>query len=239
MQRRPEFARIRAELARSMHFRALAPEDLDRLTELCRLRRLRDGQRLSGVGEHLNELWIVLHGALRLSTTTASGEEFIYAMLGRGSFYGLAHLIDGLNTIAEACAYGPTELAVVDGTGFLRLLDERPQLWRHVVRILTRRLGLAMSVIRDLSVAPLEQRIARRLLGQALSSGLDVGGPSAVELRLTQSDLGRMLGASRSKVNATLKHFERQGLVKVGYRTIKLDDLAGLRGIAGSDVFAF
>jgi len=239
MQRRPEFTRIRAELARSMHFRALAPEDLDRLAELCHLRHLRDGQVAGRADQPLNELWIVLHGALRLSTITVTGEEFVYAMLGRGSFYGLAHVIDGVNTIVDARANGPTELAAVDGREFLDLLDRRPRLWRHVVRILTRRLGLAMSVIRDLSVASLEERIARRLLGQALSSGLDLGGPQAVELRLTQADLGRMLGASRSKVNAALKHFEREGLVKVGYRTIKLDDLAGLRGIAGSDVFAF
>jgi CRP-like cAMP-binding protein len=96
-----------------------------------------------------------------------------------------------------------------------------------------------MSVIRDFSVAPLEQRIARRLLGQAMGGGIDITGSAAIEVRINQSDLGRMLGASRSRVNAELKRMEGEGLLKIGYRTLTLVDLARLHEIAGSEVFAF
>ena len=117
MHRRPEFSRIRAALARSFHFRDLSPEDLDRIAELGRLRRLRDG-----------------------------------------------------------------ELA---------------------------------------------------------ASASDISGDKRIELRVTQTDLARMLGASRSKVNAELKRLERDDLIKVGYRTITLVDVARLHELAGPDVFAF
>ena len=36
-----------------------------------------------------------------------------------------------------------------------------------------------------------------------------------------------------------LKRLEKDGLVKVGYRTISLVDFARLRQLAGPDVFAF
>lgn len=239
MRQRPEFARIRSLLEKSLHFRDLLPAELDGLAELGRLRQLRDGEVAGAAGRPHQELWIVLRGGLRLSTVTASGDEFVYAVLGPGSFYGLAHVIGSENAIVEARAFGPTELALIEGEPFLAMLDANPRLWRHVVRLLVHRLSLAMSVIRDFSVAPLDQRIARRLLGQAMGGGADIGGGAPVEMRVNQSDLSRMLGSSRSRVNAELKRLESQGLLRIGYRAITLTNLARLREIAGSDVFAF
>jgi CRP/FNR family cyclic AMP-dependent transcriptional regulator len=239
MGQRPEFARIRALLEKSLHFRELRAAELDAIAGLCRLRRLRDAEVAGAAGRRHEELWIVLQGGLRLSTVTAAGDEFVYAVLGPGSFYGLAHVIGSSNAIVETRAFGPTELAAIDGEPFLAMLDANPRLWRHVVGLLVRRLSLAMSVIRDFSVAPLDQRIARRLLGQAMGGGADIGDDAPVEMRINQADLSRMLGASRSRVNAELKRMESEGLLKVGYRTLTLADLARLREIAGPEVFAF
>jgi CRP-like cAMP-binding protein len=238
MHRRPEFLRIRAALARSFHFRDLLPDDLDRLAELGRIRRLRDGELAGRAGRRNREIWIVLSGSLRMSSVTAGGREIVYAMLGPGGFYGIGSAL-GAKTTVDARAAGAATLIVLNGSQFFDLLDERRWLWRHVARLLHQRLNLAMSVVRDISVAPLPQRIARRLLGQAMSGGSDVSGDNRIELRVTQTDLGRMLGASRSKVNAELKRLERGQLIKVGYRTITLVDVERLHELAGTDVFVF
>jgi CRP-like cAMP-binding protein len=239
MGSRPEFTRIRGLLQKSLHFRDLQAAELDRLAELGRLRRLRDGEQVAVAGQPLNELWIVLQGGLRLSTVTERGEEFVYAVLGPGSFYGLGNVVGARNAITDARAFGATELAIIEGGALLAVLDGNPRLWRHVAGLLVRRLSLAMSVIRDMSVASLEQRVVRRLLGQAMGGGADITGTASIELRVNQSDLSRMLGSSRSRVNAELKRMEAQGLIAVGYRTVKLVNLARMREIAGPEVFAF
>ena len=239
MGQRPEFVRVRTLLEKSLHFRDLQPMELDSLAALCRPRKLRDGEVIGRVGQPLVEMWIVVDGGLRLSTVTDGGEEFIYAVLGPGSFYGLGNVIGELSAMADARAFGPTELAIIDGAPLIALLDGNPRLWRHVAKLMVRRLSLAMSVIRDFSVAPLEQRITRRLLGQAMGGGADITGSAPVELRVNQSDLGRMLGSSRSRVNAELKRMENEGLLEVGYRNVTLVDLARLRNIAGPEIFAF
>src|SRR5712671_1071495 len=128
MQRRPEFARVRGMLGKSAYFRNLDAGVLDGFAELCRLRRLRDGALASSVRSKMNELWIVLGGALRLSGVTSDGGEFIYAILGRGSFYGLGHVIQSVPTIMDVHAYGDTELAVMDGAALIAMLDRSPKL---------------------------------------------------------------------------------------------------------------
>jgi CRP-like cAMP-binding protein len=238
MEKRSEAARIRVVLGRSIHFRELAAEDLDALAALGRMRNLRDGE-LAGSQARPDQFWIVVTGCLRVSTVAPNGKEFVFAMLGPGSFFGLGNVLRGVGTPLDAHSAGATSLAVLDGTRLLALLDARPHLWRHMTTLLHRRLTLAMTTLRDFSVAPLPQRIARRLLGQAISCGNDISGEGPVELRVTQSDLGRMLGTSRSRINTALKRLENDGLLRVRYRAIHLVDFSRLRQVAGPDVFAF
>jgi len=239
MPRGPEFARIRSALAASLHFRGLAAEDLDRLAELGRLRTLGDGELVLPASAAQSSLWVVLEGSLRLSTVTRGGKEFIYAVIGPGNHFGLGSLLRGKTPPTDVHASGRTTLAVLDGPSLLALFDERPRLWRHVANLIYMRLTLAMVVLRDMNVAPLSQRIVRRLLGHAISNGHDVGTNSSIELHLTQGELGRMLATSRSRVNGALKTMEKSGLLKVGYRTITLADVPRMRELAGADVFSF
>src|SRR5262245_14176638 len=239
MHRRLEHHSIRADLARSVHFRDLADADLQRLAALSRLRTLRGGETAARAGRRQTELLIVLEGCLRVSSVTPEGKEFVYALLGPGGFYGLGAVIRGVAATTDVRAVRPTALAVIDGAALLALLDERPRLWRHVAGLLHKRMILALTLMRDITVAPLGQRVARKLLEQALTGGDDILGSAPLALHLTQSELGRMLGVSRSQVSGELRRLENEGLVKLGYRDITLINLARLREVAGSDLFAY
>lgn len=232
-----DFRRIRSALATSTHFQELDGADLDRLAQLGRLQRLRHAERASRVGELDDQLWIVLSGAVRVSSRAPGSKEYVYAVLGPGSYFGLATAVRRAAFTADAHAFGATDLAVFQSGALLAMLDEHPRLWRHVSTLLARRLRLALLVLRDNSVAPLPERIARRLLGHALS--VDLSGLMQVPVRMTQADLALMLGASRSRTNAALKTLETRGLVRAGYRGIIITDLPGLRRLAGPGIHAF
>lgn len=237
MLQRREFGRIRSALAASSHFHALAAPDLDRLAQLGRLQQLRHAERAARTGEYDDRFCVILSGAVRVSSHTPGTKEYVYAVLGPGSYFGLATAVRRATFTAEARAFGATDLAVFSGPALVALLDERPSLWRHVCGLLSRRLRLALLVLRDNSVAPVGERIARRLLGHALSS--DVRGVREIEVRMTQADLARMMGASRARTNAALKALERSGLVRAGYRGITILDLRGLRKLAGPGIHAY
>jgi CRP-like cAMP-binding protein len=231
MLRPRELDRIRSALASSTHFQFLEAAELDQLAGLGRLQHLRQGQRIAQAGTSDDRLWIILSGAVRVSARAPGSREYVYAVLGPGSYFGLADAVRGMEFTAEARAFGDTVLAVFRGAALAAMLEERPRLWRHVSRLLAHRLRLALAIMRDNSGAPLPERIARRLLGHALSN--DVRGLAEVSVRMTQQDLALMLGVSRSRANAGLRQLERDGLIRNGYRGITITDLPGLRGLAG------
>ena len=226
---------IRRTLEQSEHFRHVAARDLDRLAQLARLRRLHNDERVQSAGGYDGHLWIILNGAVRISTSTAKAEH-VYAVLGPGNYFGLAGVIGkGVGTI-DARAFGATQLAWIDGVALMRLLDDRPPLWRHFGALLSHRLMVALTLLRDNTACALPERLVRRLL--VLLPAIESASAEPV-LPMTQADLARMLGTSRSRVNAELRRLESEGLVRSGYRGITLLDVPRLRTLAGRGLKAF
>ena len=62
----------------------------------------------------------------------------------------------------------------------------------------------------------------------AFTGDRSVDGVGAV-LRITQRELGYLVGLSRQRVNEALGALERQGLIRVEYGGVKVLDLDGLR----------
>src|SRR3954471_22892375 len=154
---------VRRTLEQSVHFREVAARDLERLAQLARSRRLHNDERVESAGGYDAHLWIVLSGAVRISTSAHKGEH-VYAVLGPGNYFGLAAVIGkGVGTLA-ARAFGATELAWIDGAALMRLLDDRPALWRHFGALLSDRLMVALALLRDNTACALPERLVRRLL---------------------------------------------------------------------------
>ena len=229
-------AAIRRTLEQSEHFRHVAARDLDRLAQLARRRRLHNDERVQSAGGYDGHLWIIVSGAVRISTSTPKGGEHVYAVLGPGNYFGLAAVIGkGVGTI-DARAFGAAELAWIDGAALMRLLDDRPPLWRHFGALLSHRLMVALMLLRDNTAAALPERLVRRLL--VLLPAIEAASGEPV-LPMTQADLARMVGTSRSRVNSELRRLESEGLVRSGYRGLALLDLPRLRTLAGKDMKAF
>jgi CRP/FNR family transcriptional regulator, cyclic AMP receptor protein len=231
----PEVRRVRLVLGRSPHFRALGIDTLDRLARLARIVRYRDGQLVVPAWKLPAELGVVLSGGLRTTFVSEDGADFVAGMLGEGSFYGANALLGEVQTPAEGHAAGDTEVALFDVRRLRALAAGDRKLGAHFSQLVYTRYMAVLSLLRDAVTAPLARRVARRLLGHALSSGRSVP-DAAIELRMSQTDLAAMLGASRTKVNAELRLLEKAGALSLGYRQIVVRDMERLRKLAGPGV---
>lgn len=228
-------AAIRRTLEQSIYFRNVAARDLDRLAQLARPKRLHNREQVENAGGYDSHLWVIVSGAVRISTATDAGEH-VYAVLGPGNYFGLAAVVHrGVGTI-DAQAFGATELAWIEGAALIQLLDDRPPLWRHFAALLSQRLVIALKLLRDNTVSALRERMVRRLL--VLLPPIEPSSGDPV-LPMTQADLARMLGTSRSRANAELRRLESEGLVRSGYRGITLLDVPRLRELAGRGLKGF
>jgi CRP/FNR family transcriptional regulator, cyclic AMP receptor protein len=228
---RPEYPRIRLAYGKSAYFRDLPAPTLDALAAASTLARCPVGA-LHGPNEAAKTFWLLLEGCLIVSWPRPGGESVPIAAIGEGSFYCAATLVEGGVTVTEARAERNTVGATMPASTFRAIARADPALAALVPKLLLQRFEAVLSFAADAVSARLPQRLARRLLAHGLVVGQDASG-GAVELRVSQADLARMLGASRSKVNEELRRLERAGCIRIGYGRICLLQRKGLADIAG------
>jgi CRP-like cAMP-binding protein len=81
---------------------------------------------------------------------------------------------------------------------------------------------LAYGTVAELQGLASEALLARRLAGlaQMWRDDLSLSGP--VDIRVSQVELAAMLGLSRQRLSALLHRLQSQGLVEVGFRSIRV-----------------
>jgi CRP/FNR family transcriptional regulator, cyclic AMP receptor protein len=116
----------------------------------------------------------------------------------------------------------PSRLVWMDRASFQASLRSMTPLANNLVRLLAQRLRFANEQIQALCTLDVPGRVARQILALAdryghPEPGTPPGSPAPVKipLRLTQSDLGEVVGASRERVNQAIGELKQNGYIRV------------------------
>lgn len=209
-------------LARSILFNQLPAEDLDQLARYAKNRTVAPREVIFHKAEPGNQLCAILSGQVKLTTVSSEGKEMVLGMLGRGEFFGEISLLDGEARTATVTAMVPTELLVIERRDFIPFLERNPKVAIRLLGTLALRLRLTNELFEDTLFRNLSTRLAKRLLLLADSHGEADNGGTRITLKLSQTELGNMVGTSRESVNKQLRAWEEEGLIacKKGYITL-------------------
>ncbi len=204
-----------ALLARFPLFRDLKQDDLERLNGQWIRRQIKAGSNIITVLDRGDQVYVLVDGTVKIFVPQLDGREVILSFLGPGDTVGEMSLVDSAGRSANVVTMERTTCLTMDRASFHRTLLSTPQMAYNLARLLSRRLRLANEQIQALSTLDLKGRVARQIL--AFSDQYGVEGPQGVRipLRLTQSDLAAIVGASRERVNQVVVEFKNRGLITV------------------------
>jgi CRP/FNR family cyclic AMP-dependent transcriptional regulator len=156
---------------------AALPAELSRgLFEKARIVTLAADQMLFLAGDAGDGCYRVEEGLLKASVFASGGGERILAIFGPCSLVGELSMIDGVARSASVAALRPSKLSLVSRASFDAFARSNPELNRHVMTLLARRLRETNRALAAASFLPQEGRIARVLLSLAEAFGNNVGG---------------------------------------------------------------
>jgi CRP/FNR family transcriptional regulator, cyclic AMP receptor protein len=191
---------------------------------------LKSDQTLFMVGDEGDGCYRVEEGLLKASIAAPGGGERILAILGPGSVVGELSMIDGGPRSASVTALRDSKLSFVGRSAFEAFGQSRPELYRHVATLLSRRLRDTDDALVATNFLSLKGRLARALLSLAEAFGRDIGqGRILIRQRVSQSDLAAMAGIARENVSRVLNDWAGRSLVRrlAGYYC--LDDRSALQ----------
>jgi CRP/FNR family transcriptional regulator, cyclic AMP receptor protein len=211
-------------------FRGLSAAELTQVNELLGRTKFPTGAMILTADQPGEIAYIVLEGTLKVSTIEANGRELTLALLGPGEIVGELALADRAVRSADVTALEPSVLVWIDRGTFERLRRDIPGITENLLRLLARRLRLANAQLQAMATLDVHGRVARQLLSLADVLGEEGSdGGMRIPLRVTQSDLAALVGATRVRVNEVLVGFTRRRQIAVDRQhRITILDRAGL-----------
>jgi CRP-like cAMP-binding protein len=165
-------------------------------------------------GDEGDGCYRVEEGLLKASIAAPAGGERILAILGPGSVVGELSMIDGGPRSASVTALRDSKLSFVGRTAFAAFGESRPDLYRHVATLLSRRLRDTDDALVATNFLSVKARVARALLSLAEAFGRDIGqGRILIRQKVSQSDLAAMAGIARENVSRVLNDWGSRSLV--------------------------
>ena len=184
------------------------------------------GDYVCRIGRPVTYWFGVVEGLLKMSSDNAQGQTMTFTGVPPGGWFG-----EGTALKRESYRYNIQALrkSVVAGLPvdtFHWLLDHSIGFNRFVMDQLNERLGQFIAAREIDRMSNPDVRVARSLA--ALFNPILYPGVGEI-LRITQQELGYLVGLSRQRVNESLAALEVQGTIRVEYGGLRVLNLEALR----------
>jgi CRP/FNR family transcriptional regulator, cyclic AMP receptor protein len=209
-------------------FQWLSAEGQDAFTLATRRRHFPDSYRIYSQSEPGNEMYRIVSGSVRMSVLRRDGREALYLVLEPGDCFGMSSLIDGAPRSYTTRANGDVELQVLRRDACDRLRCQHPSFSEGLMRLMARHMRLLSEYFVGSTVDDISCRVAQRLLKAQRPSVISRHG-IRLTVRLSQSDIALMVGASRQAVNKVLQRFQDDGLISIEYGSVQVHDVDRLQ----------
>ncbi len=210
----------------------LSEEQKRQVEQRTRMQHLKRGQAVYLPGDPSEHVYIVKTGAVKIVGRAPEGSEVILALLAPGDIFGeLALAGDDEPQEHRAEATEDTLLCELPRGVLVQMIQQAPAFSWHVTKLIGLRLRTMRTRVEELLGKSAPARLAHAILGLSDHHGIEDGDGVLLPLRLSQGDLGKLVGLTRETVNGILQVWRDQGLVEMDRRSIRISDPQRLRRV--------
>jgi CRP/FNR family cyclic AMP-dependent transcriptional regulator len=156
-------------------------------------------------------IYLVKSGAVRLYS--GGGENVTLALLGPGRLFGLSSAFGDADLGIGAITLEPSYICFTTWARMLQLFVHFPDLMLRTTQALMRQNFVSETEMTLLGESSPRVRLASLLVALGSEFGDINDNGQRVKFRLTQTDMARMINASRETVNRIMTEFNHSGLV--------------------------
>lgn len=188
-----------------------------------------EGGRLLRAGSVPAKVYQIIEGRVRYSAWDHRGNEKVLTYMTCGDWVGLSEVFTRLPAQWDVIAQSPLRVRTIRRRDFEHLVGEHSLLAKQLLRVFALRFSLHRLFDMDHSTLSLKERVIKMLWFLSYGHDKDSDDRKTIVLRLSQEELGKVVGISRQKLNPVLKTLEREGLLSIGFGCVSLKSRASFR----------
>lgn len=211
-------------------FSNLSSEAVEQLKNVWQLRSFKTADTFFLQGDAPGAMYFILDGRVKIARVNPEGNETILCIRSSRDVFCPIPILDSREELGTATALTDGKLFWVNKDVFLQLCDQYPELHSLVQKDCLMEVRRLLERMESYAYRSIRERLAFSLV-EAMDQNVDQGKPAYI-IRLKQTDLAGLVGASRESVSRTLSEFEDQGMVVTARGKIQILDREKLMLIA-------
>lgn len=218
----PGVSELASLLARNPLFSELDQPELESLAGCARVKTIQAKELAFSKGTAGSQMFAIIRGRVKVSTLSREGQDVVLAILGPDEFFGEIAVLDERERTATVLAMEPSQLLVLERKALLPFLEHNPKVAIKLLTAISRRLRSTDEIVEDIVFLSVPERLAKKLLYLARDFGQRLPNGIRIALKVSQQELGDMIGTSRETVNQQIGLWRKSGLLAIdqGYITI-------------------
>jgi CRP-like cAMP-binding protein len=221
-----------AALRRHPVFGGLSAGLLARLGAIAKSCTVRRGVTIFTKGDSGTALFVLVSGLVKVCVMSAGGRELVFSLAHRGDSFGEIAALGDLPRTADARAVTACEVLRLEHADLFALVREDPCFAVALTRVVCLRYQLVSARLEEALLLDFSQRLAKTLLWLNEKHAAGTGAPV---IRITQAEIGRLLGGSRETTNRQLRSWQRSKWVRLHKAGIEILAPNALAGMVGAD----
>ena len=220
---------LRDFLDGSSWVRGLTASQMDRVRHDVTARSYANGATILAAGTPSNQWVGVVEGMLKVETVSVDGKSATFAGVPAGAWLGEGAVLKGEPRPYNVVAIRDSVVATMPRSTFLWLLAESHPFALWMIQQLNTRLGYYVALVQSFRLNDTTKQVAF-CLAELFNQNLY---PTArKQVAISQEEIGRLSGVSRTIANRALRELHDRGVIRMGYGTIEVTDLAALDKLA-------
>ncbi|HSA82370.1 MAG TPA: Crp/Fnr family transcriptional regulator [Geminicoccaceae bacterium] len=194
-------------------FHGSSEEGLERAVRLARRGKRAKGETLFEQGDTAEAFHLVLAGRLKVSQTTADGQQVIIRYLGPREIAGCVAVCGGVPYPATATAVEDTWLLTWSRPRIAEVAARHPEIALNAMRIMGGRMVELQERLQEMHTQRVERRIAHTIGRLVVQAGRRTAEGIEIDFPITRQELAEMTGTTLHTVSRTLSEWEGVGIV--------------------------
>lgn len=208
--------------------KALETSDLDLVMRTGKIVTYQNREYLLREGAPADGIQIILSGIVESTHAGTQGRELMLSTWEAGDFVGAPYILGDHRHSWSARALGRVEALHLDQDAIRRLIVQSRSFAVALIECLGFKGETYSMLAQTLAGQKAAERLVLLLVKLCENAAQDEDGP--IELgRITQSNLARMIGATRQSISLILNRLQDDGIISTGPTKMVVNDLAALR----------
>jgi CRP/FNR family cyclic AMP-dependent transcriptional regulator len=209
-------------LLKSTSLARLIRRELLNLDGVSKVQPCRRFQLLFSVGEPADRVYYLDSGLVKIFNQGQDGRQIILTLVYPGEVFGEHSLLANARRTTSAEVMESGSIYCIPKAVFQQFAESHAEVWLLLSELLLTHQKFLLEKIEMITMRSVEERILFYLNQLAESFGIPEEDGSGTLIRMSQSELAGLIGATRETTSSTLNQLSRRNLIALKRRQIVL-----------------